>query len=190
MKSAEGAAAAGSGAAGRPRSGSGCVRRRAAANARERDRTHSVNTAFGALRTLIPTEPADRKLSKVETLRLASSYISHLANVLRLQGSAAPQPCPRRPICTFCLSERRKRHREAEELAEEGSRLPHGPARVTFQPSRSSLCRSGFVRGAARVKPNTEDALAPGTAAIFAEETLNLSIPAPLPPQPVSHDGT
>ncbi|OXB67697.1 hypothetical protein ASZ78_002779 [Callipepla squamata] len=110
MKSAEGAAAAaGSGAAGRPRSGSGCVRRRAAANARERDRTHSVNTAFGALRTLIPTEPADRKLSKVETLRLASSYISHLANVLRRQGSAAPQPCPRRPICTFCLSERRKR---------------------------------------------------------------------------------
>ncbi|XP_021255629.1 transcription factor 15-like [Numida meleagris] len=87
---------------------------RAAANARERDRTHSVNTAFSALRTLIPTEPADRKLSKVETLRLASSYISHLANVLRLQGPAAPQPCPQRPICTFCLSEQRKRHREAE----------------------------------------------------------------------------
>lgn len=33
---------------------------RTAANARERDRTNSVNTAFTALRTLIPTEPADR----------------------------------------------------------------------------------------------------------------------------------
>ncbi|XP_030309935.1 transcription factor 15-like [Calypte anna] len=103
--------------------------RRAAANARERDRTHSVNAAFGALRRLIPTRPSDRRLSKVETLRLASSYISHLANVLLLQrrqpeGTAATQPCPQpgpqpgsaapRSICTFCLSEQRKRHREGE----------------------------------------------------------------------------
>ncbi|NXS62919.1 TCF15 factor, partial [Brachypteracias leptosomus] len=72
--------------------------RRAAANARERDRTHSVNAAFGALRRLIPTRPADRRLSKVETLRLASSYISHLANVLlqrqQAEGTAAAQPSP------------------------------------------------------------------------------------------------
>jgi len=69
-------------------------RQRHTANARERDRTNSVNTAFTALRTLIPTEPADRKLSKIETLRLASSYISHLGNVL-LVGEACGdgQPC-------------------------------------------------------------------------------------------------
>lgn len=42
----------------------------------------SVNTAFSTLRTLIPTEPKDRKLSKIETLRLASSYISHLGTQL------------------------------------------------------------------------------------------------------------
>lgn len=42
----------------------------------------SVNTAFAMLRTLIPTEPADRKLSKIETLRLACSYISHLGTLL------------------------------------------------------------------------------------------------------------
>ncbi|KAB5531119.1 hypothetical protein PHYPO_G00137220 [Pangasianodon hypophthalmus] len=107
-------------------------RQRNAANARERDRTNSVNTAFTALRTLIPTEPADRKLSKIETLRLASSYISHLGNVL-LVGEACGdgQPChsggpsaayyhhhgsPTRDsensqpkqICTFCLSNQRK----------------------------------------------------------------------------------
>lgn len=107
-------------------------RKRNAANARERDRTNSVNTAFTALRTLIPTEPADRKLSKIETLRLASSYISHLGNVL-LVGEACGdgQPChsggpsagyyhhhgsPTRDsensqpkqICTFCLSNQRK----------------------------------------------------------------------------------
>ncbi|XP_020510063.2 basic helix-loop-helix transcription factor scleraxis [Labrus bergylta] len=98
----------------------GVSHQRQAANARERDRTHSVNTAFTALRTLIPTEPADRKLSKIETLRLASSYISHLANVLLLgEDCLDGQPCLRyqsilhgpaalRPICTFCLSNQRK----------------------------------------------------------------------------------
>ncbi|XP_076736798.1 basic helix-loop-helix transcription factor scleraxis isoform X2 [Maylandia zebra] len=103
----------------------GVSKQRQAANARERDRTHSVNTAFTALRTLIPTEPADRKLSKIETLRLASSYISHLANVLLLgEDCLDGQPCLRyqsilhgpaalnapslRPICTFCLSNQRK----------------------------------------------------------------------------------
>nr|XP_020662546.1 transcription factor 15-like [Pogona vitticeps] len=117
---------------------SGLSKQRQAANARERDRTHSVNTAFSALRTLIPTEPADRKLSKIETLRLASSYISHLANMLLLQQQqseslgddplAVRQPCLQyqpvlqggsttaapRPICTFCLSNQRKLHREKE----------------------------------------------------------------------------
>ncbi|KAM6973666.1 basic helix-loop-helix transcription factor scleraxis-like [Aplochiton taeniatus] len=69
-------------------------RQRSTANARERDRTNSVNTAFTALRTLIPTEPAHRKLSKIETLRLASSYISHLGNVLLLgEGLHDGQPC-------------------------------------------------------------------------------------------------
>jgi len=97
----------------------GVSKQRQAANARERDRTHSVNTAFTALRSLIPTEPADRKLSKIETLRLASSYIGHLANVLLLGDEGLDgQPCLRyqnllqtsslRPICTFCLSNQRK----------------------------------------------------------------------------------
>lgn len=101
------------------------VKPRNAANARERDRTQSVNTAFTALRTLIPTDPVDRKLSKIETLRLASSYISHLANVLLVEdGNGDGQPClaavyaqgesgkqggkQPRTICTFCLSNQRK----------------------------------------------------------------------------------
>ncbi|KAI7791261.1 transcription factor 15 [Triplophysa rosa] len=108
----------------------GVSKQRQAANARERDRTHSVNTAFTALRTLIPTEPAERKLSKIETLRLASSYISHLANVLLLgEDCRDGQPClkyhnilqstnlknpPVRPICTFCLSNQRKTLRDGD----------------------------------------------------------------------------
>jgi hypothetical protein len=42
----------------------------------------SVNSAFNTLRLLIPTEPKNRKLSKIETLRLAKSYISHLSATL------------------------------------------------------------------------------------------------------------
>lgn len=42
----------------------------------------SVNSAFLSLRQLIPTEPKTRKLSKIETLRLAKSYIEHLFAML------------------------------------------------------------------------------------------------------------
>ncbi|XP_046849271.1 basic helix-loop-helix transcription factor scleraxis-like isoform X2 [Xenia sp. Carnegie-2017] len=90
----------------------GLSKQRQAANARERSRTHSVNAAFSTLRVLIPTEPSDRKLSKIETLRLATSYISHLGTLL-VNGSQ----CVNNPdadkvtispstgkICTFCLS--------------------------------------------------------------------------------------
>ena len=97
------------------------IRHRYSANARERDRTHSVNSAFVTLRTLIPTEPADRKLSKIETLRLATSYISHLHTVLMVGMDSRDQPCVKHQallrrgvtsraehqtsaICTFCLS--------------------------------------------------------------------------------------
>ena len=41
-----------------------------------------VNIHFINNRELIPTEPVDRKLSKIETLRLATSYIEHLASQL------------------------------------------------------------------------------------------------------------
>ncbi len=56
------------------------------ASERERGRTQSVNGAFSHLRQLIPTEPVDRKLSKIETLRLATSYIEHLAAALESSG--------------------------------------------------------------------------------------------------------
>ncbi|XP_053678033.1 transcription factor 15 [Anopheles nili] len=92
------------------------------ANARERYRTHSVNSAFNNLRQLIPTEPRNRKLSKIETLRLAKSYISHLIAVLVTGNGQRPcvdtighqrseglseqpdEPPARPPICTFCVT--------------------------------------------------------------------------------------
>ncbi|KAK2710547.1 twist-related protein 2-like [Artemia franciscana] len=55
---------------------------RAMANVRERQRTQSLNDAFAQLRRIIPTLPSD-KLSKIQTLRLASRYIDFLYQVLK-----------------------------------------------------------------------------------------------------------
>ncbi|KAM4687333.1 twist-related protein 1 isoform 1-T1 [Discoglossus pictus] len=55
---------------------------RVMANVRERQRTQSLNEAFSALRKIIPTLPSD-KLSKIQTLKLASRYIDFLCQVLQ-----------------------------------------------------------------------------------------------------------
>lgn len=52
------------------------------ANVRERQRTQSLNDAFSQLRKIIPTLPSD-KLSKIQTLKLATRYIDFLYQVLR-----------------------------------------------------------------------------------------------------------
>jgi twist-like protein len=55
---------------------------RVMANVRERQRTQSLNEAFSCLRHIIPTLPSD-KLSKIQTLKLASDYISFLYQILK-----------------------------------------------------------------------------------------------------------
>lgn len=74
------------------------------ANERERSRAEHVNHAFLRLRSLIPTTPADRKLSKVETLKLARSYIEHLTE--HVLGCSTQCDSPR-PSCTFCAHQRK-----------------------------------------------------------------------------------
>lgn len=57
---------------------------RKAANMRERRRMKSINDAFDNLRNSIPsTLNADRRLSKVDTLRLAIRYIGHLSDLVQ-----------------------------------------------------------------------------------------------------------
>ena len=51
---------------------------------RERLRVEAFNVAFCELRTLLPTLPPDKKLSKIEILRLAICYISYLNHILDL----------------------------------------------------------------------------------------------------------
>ncbi|XP_004710945.1 pancreas transcription factor 1 subunit alpha [Echinops telfairi] len=66
---------------------------RQAANVRERRRMQSINDAFEGLRSHIPTLPYEKRLSKVDTLRLAIGYINFLSELVQadlpLRGGAA-----------------------------------------------------------------------------------------------------
>ncbi|GIY85943.1 helix-loop-helix protein 13 [Caerostris extrusa] len=55
---------------------------RHAANIRERKRMLSINSAFDELRCHVPTFPFEKRLSKIDTLRLAIAYIALLREIL------------------------------------------------------------------------------------------------------------
>ncbi|RDD43744.1 Achaete-scute-like protein 5 [Trichoplax sp. H2] len=57
-------------------------------NERERMRVRLVNDAFKLLRSHIPVDPRQKKLSKVNTLRLAIQYIKYLQRLIETN----PQP--------------------------------------------------------------------------------------------------
>ena len=60
----------------------GVSKQRKSANARERSRVQVINSAFENLRELIPLSPTEKRPSKIETVRLAALYISHLTELL------------------------------------------------------------------------------------------------------------
>ena len=85
------------------------------ANGKERTRTHNVNDVFITLGVLIPTDPPERKLSKIEILRLANKYIWHLNSLLLYSNNTESnqtavgynnyhyKSCSK-DICTFCVT--------------------------------------------------------------------------------------
>ncbi|BHF83786.1 hypothetical protein SprV_0902693300 [Sparganum proliferum] len=69
------------------------------ANIRERQRTQSLNQAFADLRHIIPTLPSD-KLSKIQTLKLATRYIDFLSNVLQESPKPSTKVSPAAYSCS------------------------------------------------------------------------------------------
>ena len=55
---------------------------RNAANQRERRRMVCLNTAFEKLRETIPMFPYEKKMSRIQTLRLAIDYISFMSDIV------------------------------------------------------------------------------------------------------------
>ena len=90
------------------------VKRRVSSNRKERRRTHSINTAFSALRGCIPNVPADTKLSKIKTLRLATSYIAYLMDILNKDDPKLAEGGFKADITRKIESREEKRKRESE----------------------------------------------------------------------------
>ena len=78
LQRGRGLQSAGPGGRGRP----------AAANAaRERSRVQTLRTAFLELQRTLPSVPPDTKLSKLDVLILATTYIAHLTRTLQEEGT-------------------------------------------------------------------------------------------------------
>ncbi|XP_014257439.1 transcription factor 21-like [Cimex lectularius] len=88
---------------------------RNAANARERARMRVLSRAFCRLKTTLPWVPADTKLSKLDTLRLATSYIAHLRRVLNGPANQAQPPSPLSMSWPFTFQ---PQHHEAQQAQE------------------------------------------------------------------------
>lgn len=71
---------------------------RNAANARERARMRVLSKAFYRLKTTLPWVPVDTKLSKLDTLRLATSYIAHLRAILMDQNLTSSEMHHKHPL--------------------------------------------------------------------------------------------
>ncbi|CAN9512235.1 unnamed protein product [Ophioblennius macclurei] len=67
-------------------------------NERERQRVKCVNQGYAKLRDHLPGHGADKRLSKVETLRAAIRYIKYLQNLVQDRGDAPDLSSPR-PDC-------------------------------------------------------------------------------------------
>ncbi|XP_004927217.1 protein Fer3-like [Bombyx mandarina] len=72
----------------KPRRRVASVAQRRAANIRERRRMFNLNEAFDKLRRKVPTFAYEKRLSRIETLRLAITYISFMCELLH----GSPQP--------------------------------------------------------------------------------------------------
>lgn len=79
---------------------------RRAANVRERKRMLNINSAFDELRCHVPTFPYEKRLSKIDTLRLAIAYIALLGEIL-LSG------CDPKSYVEGCLRNGLQSHHQA-----------------------------------------------------------------------------
>lgn len=74
---------------------------RRAANMRERKRMQSINEAFESLRTQLPTLPYEKKISKVDTLKMAIAYILFLTELLNDDNKSSTNSAAAKEIKKF-----------------------------------------------------------------------------------------
>ncbi|KAJ2941990.1 hypothetical protein O0L34_g748 [Tuta absoluta] len=87
----------------KPRRRVASLAQRRAANIRERRRMFNLNEAFDKLRRKVPTFAYEKRLSRIETLRLAITYISFMCELLHGSPPGPPSssvPHPPRHVYT------------------------------------------------------------------------------------------
>ena len=67
--------------------------RRNMANARERKRMNGLNDAFERLREVVPNVNTEQKMSKIETLLVAQTYIKALAKLMDSVAQEEEEGC-------------------------------------------------------------------------------------------------
>ncbi|XP_008208105.1 protein Fer3 isoform X1 [Nasonia vitripennis] len=73
----------------KPRRRVATVSQRRAANIRERRRMFNLNEAFDKLRRKVPTFAYEKRLSRIETLRLAITYIAFMGELLGIEPNSS-----------------------------------------------------------------------------------------------------
>ncbi|XP_015916831.1 heart- and neural crest derivatives-expressed protein 2 [Parasteatoda tepidariorum] len=92
-------------------------KKRVTANRKERRRTLSINNAFAELRECIPHVPQDTKLSKIKILKLATSYIAYLMDLLAQEDPhSGPHGGFKAELCKKYESREERRKREIANL--------------------------------------------------------------------------
>uniref|UniRef100_A0A8C9SFY0 Achaete-scute family bHLH transcription factor 4 n=1 Tax=Scleropages formosus TaxID=113540 RepID=A0A8C9SFY0_SCLFO len=79
-------------------------------NERERQRVRCVNEGYARLREHLPQELEDKRLSKVETLRAAISYIKHLQGLLGARAALARDAGEPQQQQSDCSSDGESKH--------------------------------------------------------------------------------
>ncbi|CAG2056958.1 unnamed protein product [Timema podura] len=91
----------------KPRRRVATMAQRRAANIRERRRMFNLNEAFDKLRRKVPTFAYEKRLSRIETLRLAITYISFMSELLTGSGKGAVVDNIRGPSPLFSVTTQR-----------------------------------------------------------------------------------
>ena len=112
----------------KPRRRVATVAQRRAANIRERRRMFNLNSAFDKLRKKVPTFAYEKRLSRIETLRLAIMYIRFMTEVVR--GKDFEPRMPLHPSGSF-----QNHHRERDHLWN-GNHYPFNSFADTLQSTR------------------------------------------------------
>ena len=88
---------------------------------KERRRTENLNSAYNTLRGCLPNVPSDTKLTKIKTLKLATSYIDYLISVLQSQDCQQEEFRPRLFVRKYKKKPRAGNHGEIQASCYDGT---------------------------------------------------------------------